>query len=559
MAYRRTGIVAAATLFLAAGFGTQAWSTNNGEPADQTAMAIPRIGLPGARAVAQPQPLSLGDAARIRRIFALQRDGSAAEATREMDQLESDILRGAILADRYLNTAYIAEKAELTSWLTRFADQPDAPAIRALLDTQIRHAGLHAVAPPPRVPGQKPADPARARVLLAQNSDREAVEAATPLLTATGPASPAAAEGLLAGGVAAWRLGDHPAAKPLFEAAFRASGTQYGRAAAAFWAARVAERARDRATRIFWLRRAAKEADTFYGIVARRALNPTLPCLPLPSQNKPMVATADVEALMATVPGRRAFALLQVGERARAEAELHTLWQDSGSQPALGRSLILVAKAAGLAQFADSLRGETEAVEAAMGKFELPLLRPAGGFRMDPAFVYAVVRHESNFQPLAVSPVGAQGLMQVMPATAVGMGSIGEGQADRLNDPATNLAIGQKYLIHLGDHPLVGDDLLKLIAAYGQGPSGMNNWAANIRHHGDPFVFLEAMPSAFMRQFIVDVLVFQWQYAAALRLRAASLDDMATGIYPRFLPIKAVPGGMRARPEVCPIPQSAKR
>ena len=117
-------MVAAAALFLAAGFGTRAWSANNGEPADQTAMAIPRIGLPGARAVAQPQPLSLGDAARIRRIFALQRDGSAAEATREMDQLESDILRGAILADRYLNTAYIAEKAELTSWLTRFADQP---------------------------------------------------------------------------------------------------------------------------------------------------------------------------------------------------------------------------------------------------------------------------------------------------------------------------------------------------------------------------------------------------------------------------------------------------
>ena len=76
-------------------------------------------------------------------------------------------------------------------------------------------------------------------------------------------------------------------------------------------------------------------------------------------------------------------------------------------------------------------------------KFELPLLRPAGGFRLDPAFVYAVVRHESNFQPLAVSPVGARGLMQVMPATAVGIGAIGEGQTDRLNDPSTNLAIGQ--------------------------------------------------------------------------------------------------------------------
>ena len=543
-------------ILMAIGLGAPAWAGNADDPVNQTAMAIPRIGLPGARAVALPQPLSQGDAAKIRRIFALQRDAAITEATREMETLESDILRGPILADRYMNTAYLATTPELTAWLARFGDQPDAPAVRALLDTQTHRPGSPAIAVPvpPAKPGQKPAAApvAPARVLLSQNNDRAAVDAVQPLLAGPVPA-PASADNLFAGGVAAWRLGDLALAKPLFETAWRAAGTPSLRAATAFWAARVAERARDRATRIFWLRRAARETETFYGPIARRALNPTLSCLPLPTSNKPVVATADVEALMATIPGRRGFALLQAGERARAEAELRVLWHDSGSQPALGRSLVLVAKAAGLTQFADSLREETDAIEAALGKFELPLLRPAGGFRMDPAFVYAVVRHESNFQPLAISPVGARGLMQVMPATAVGIGAIGEGQADRLNDPATNLAIGQKYLIQLGDHPLVGDDLLKLIAAYGQGPTGMNNWAAAIRHNGDPFVFLEAMPSAFMRQFIVDVLIYQWQYAAALRLRASSLDDMAAGVYPRFTPIKAVPGGMRARPEVCPI------
>ena len=259
---------------------------------------------------------------------------------------------------------------------------------------------------------------------------------------------------------------------------------------------------------------------------------------------------------MATTQGRRGFALLQVGERSRAEAELRSLWLDSGPQPTLGRSLILVAKAVGLDQFADELRNHFDAAEAAPGKFELPLLRPAGGFRMDPAFVYAVVRHESNFQPLAVSPVGARGLMQIMPTTAVGIGAIGDGQTDRLNDPPTNLAIGQRYLLQLGDNPMVGDDLLKLIAAYGQGPTGMNHWAAGIRDPEDPFVFLEAIPSDFMRQFVEDVLVFHWQYAAALRLRASSLDDLASGVYPRFTPIKAAPGGARARPEVCPFAPS---
>ena len=93
--------------------------------------------------------------------------------------------------------------------------------------------------------------------------------------------------------------------------------------------------------------------------------------------------------------------------------------------------------------------------------------------------------------------------------------------------------------------------LLRVIAAYGQGPAGMNKWAEGVRDHGDPFVFLESIPTAFMRQFVEDVLVYHWQYAAALRLRASSLDDLASGVYPRFTPIRSIPGGMKARPEVC--------
>jgi hypothetical protein len=116
--------------------------------------------------------------------------------------------------------------------------------------------------------------------------------------------------------------------------------------------------------------------------------------------------------------------------------------------------------------------------------------------------------------------------------------------------------LGQRYLLQLGGNPLVGDDLLRLIAAYGQGPSGMNKWAEGIRDHGDPFVFLESIPSDFMRRFVEDVLVYHWQYAAALRLSASSLDDLAADVYPRFAPIRAIPGGMRARPEVCPVPMS---
>jgi soluble lytic murein transglycosylase-like protein len=555
--HRLRSLLLSFAMLSATGFGAPIWAMNADDAVDQTALAIPRIGMPGARSVALPQPLSPGDVARIRHIFALQRAGGITDATWDMDRLESDILRGAILADRYLNTAYIPDAPELSAWLARFGDQPDAPAIRALLETLTQPVGQQPAGPTvsgsKARPGQKGASGIPARALLVQNDDRAAVEAAQSLL-ASAQAAPEAADSLFAGGVAAWRLNDFVTAKSLFEAAWHRAQTASLRSAAAFWTARLAEQAHDRGSRVFWLRRAARETDTFYGPIAHHALDPFVPCLPSSFTSKPVVTNADVDALMETAPGRRSFALLQVGERERAGAELRSLWFDSGARPALGRSLILVAKAVGLNQFADELRDEADAAQAALGKFELPLLRPTGGFRMDPAFVYAVVRHESNFRPLAVSPVGARGLMQVMPATAVGIGGIGEGQTDRLNDPSTNLAIGQRYLIQLSDSPLVGDDLLKLIAAYGQGPTGMNHWAAEIRDHNDPFVFLEAIPSPFMRQFVEDVLTFQWQYAAALRLQASSLDELAAGIYPRFTPIKAVPGGMRARPEVCPAP-----
>jgi soluble lytic murein transglycosylase len=552
---RLRSLVLSFALLSATGFHAQIRAQNTADVIDQTAMAIPRIGMPGARSIALPQPLSPGDVARVRQIFAQQRSGDIADAAREMEHLDSDLLRGAILADRYLGTGYIPDAAELSVWLDRYGDQPDAPAIRALLEMSPQSLAKAPVDPPVASPGmgkvRRGQTAGAPRTLLVQNDDQAAVNAALALLA--GSPGAAAADAIFAGGVAAWRQHNLAAAKTLFEGAWRGADTASLRAAAAFWTARLADRMRDRGGRIFWLRRAARETDTFYGPIARHALNPIISCLPSIAAGKPVLTNVDVDALMETAAGRRSFALLQVGERARAEAELRTLWLDSGPRPALGRSLILVAKAVGLNQFAAELRNDTDAAEAALGRFELPLLRPAGGFRLDPAFVYAMVRHESNFQPLAVSPVGARGLMQVMPATAVGMGAIGEGQTDRLNDPATNLAVGQSYVLQLSENPLVGDDLLKLIAAYGEGPAGMSHWAETIRSHDDPFTFLEAIPIPFMRQFVEDVLVYQWQYAAALRLRASSLDDLAAGIYPRFTPIKTASGGTRAQPESCPV------
>lgn len=90
---------------------------------------------------------------------------------------------------------------------------------------------------------------------------------------------------------------------------------------------------------------------------------------------------------------------------------------------------------------------------------------------VDPHLVRSVVQVESGFNPYAVSPKGAQGLMQLIPATARRFGVANP------FDPASNLEAGVKYLKYLKD--LFQDDRLAL-AAYNAGEGAVQ------RHKGIP-------------------------------------------------------------------------
>jgi soluble lytic murein transglycosylase-like protein len=93
----------------------------------------------------------------------------------------------------------------------------------------------------------------------------------------------------------------------------------------------------------------------------------------------------------------------------------------------------------------------------------------AKAHRLDPALVAAVIHVESSWKPRAVSPKGARGLMQLMPATARRLG------VSRSFDPVQNVGGGARYLSLLAKR-FGENEVEKILAAYNAGEGAVESY-----------------------------------------------------------------------------------
>jgi soluble lytic murein transglycosylase len=283
----------------------------------------------------------------------------------------------------------------------------------------------------------------------------------------------------------------------------------------------------------YWLARAGGGAaeyrlsaawpNTFYGQLSLIALNED-PAERIRGLRDPAATPGDALAMAEREVARAAAYLVAWGEPRRAQAFLFRL-DDIAPDPTSRALVARLAQGFGAPETAVALArraGRDGLIQLDTG-WPVAATIPADA-APDPALALAIIRQESSFDSTTTSPVGARGLMQLMPATAANVAKQLGTQAPVLSltsDPSLNVRLGTTYLRGLLDQ--FGGVVPYAVAGYNAGPSRVSEWSSV---NGDPRTgtadmidWIELIPFGETRNYVQRVIENEVIYAARANAR----------------------------------------
>ena len=307
---------------------------------------------------------------------------------------------------------------------------------------------------------------------------------------------------------------------------------------AAFWAGRSADANDDMETAKKYWEIGAEHPMAFYGALSATMLGRT-PEYEFFEQD---CTDEDIAALEDTKLGRKALALLQVGQNQRAEQYLKSMITSRTSDKVL-HAINSVATSFGLPRVAIQVSGvvrdrgilEIDDDIIYSAQYPLPDWEPMGGWSIDRALLFAITKQESGFRTTAKSGVGANGVMQLMPGTAklvAHKNKVKWSDVD-MSNPEHNMFLGQQYIVDLLSQPVIDNSIIKMLAAYNAGIGNVVKFEKSFNTY-DPLLYIESFPAYETRGYIKRVLSNLWLYRARLNQPLTSMQELANGQWPLY-------------------------
>ncbi len=304
-------------------------------------------------------------------------------------------------------------------------------------------------------------------------------------------------------------LNDAPAAARHFAHLDENVSTPVSRARALYWRAQAARALGQTAEADLRLTEAARYDFTYYGQIAaaRRGAQMNLhPPGPISREARARFESNELVRLLRLIA--------EFGTQRDFESIAYHLDDTLGSAEELEMLAAMAREASftrtSLRAAKAGIRRGLVAVNAAFPMPELPAeVRQSS--RPEPALVYAIIRQESEFDPRAMSPVGARGLMQLMPATAritANRYGLPYQLANLTGDPQYNMRLGAAHLSDLLDE--FSGSYVLTIAAYNAGGGRAREWIADWgdprRPSADVVDWIELIPIPETRNYVQRVL-----------------------------------------------------